>query len=288
MSYRDILVHVDASAGGRQRLRFAAALAARHGARLSALHVRERSIAQQRRLKASELGLMPGPQAGRLKASIEDELDAQAGSLREMFDELLRTHRLDGMWHGVDGHARRVVTQYARYADLTVVGHDTEEDADLPEEYSFAETLLFTTGRPLLIVPTGADETVAPQTAGRHVALAWNGSAACARTLSAALPLIERAGRTTVLLVEGGGPPERLPTQTIVEHLRRHTRKADGCSLEPGDGTIGEQLQCAAREQGADLLIAGAHGRALLWEKLLGSVTRDLLAQPTIPLVMCG
>jgi nucleotide-binding universal stress UspA family protein len=292
--FKDILVHVDASVAGQVRLQRSADLAARHGARLNALYVRERSIAQQRRLKSSELGLVPGGQASSLRASIENELDAQAGCLRARLDELGRAYGIEVAWQAGEGRARFVVPQHARYADLTIVGHDTQEDADLPEEYSFAETVLFTTGRPVLIVPQdAAEEDVDLEsvgTLGRKVALAWNGSPACARTLSAALPLIERADWTTVLIVEGDEParPERLPLEAVLDHLRRHTDKVDLCALAPTGTPMGDLLQSGALDQGADLLIAGAHGRPMLWEKLLGSVTRTLLTEMKLPLAMCG
>ncbi|WP_322011127.1 universal stress protein [Paraburkholderia sp. J12] len=292
--FKDILVHVDASAAGQVRLQRSAALAARHGARLNALYVRERSIAQQRRLKSSELGLVPGAQASSLRASIENELDAQADTLRARLDELGRENGIEVAWQAGDGRARFVVPQHARYADLTLVGHDKQEDADLPEEYSFAETVLFTTGRPVLIVPQDmAGEEVAPESLGalgRKVALAWNGSPSCARTLAAVLPLIECADWTTVLFIEGGEParPEQLPPEAVLDHLRRHTGKVDLCTLAPTGTPMGDLLQGAALDQGADLLIAGAHGRPMLWEKLLGSVTRTLLTDMKLPLVMCG
>jgi nucleotide-binding universal stress UspA family protein len=295
MGFKDILVHVDASEAGQVRLQRAADLAARHGARLSALHVREHSIAQQRRLKASELGLMPGGQQGSLRASIESELDEQADMLHAMLADLGRQCGVEVEWQGAEGRARLVVPQRARYADLTVVGHDPLEDVDLPEEYSFAETVLFSTGRPVLIMPPGsggadADSLPGERLLGRRVALAWNGSAACARTLSAALPLIE-CGQSTVVLVMDSDEParaEQLAPTVVLDHLLRHAANVEMRTVERGGAAAGSLLQGAALDEGADLLIAGAHGRAMLWEKLLGSVTRTLLSEMKLPLVMCG
>ncbi|MFP6561725.1 universal stress protein [Paraburkholderia sp. B3] len=294
MGFKDILVHVDASEAGQVRLLRGADLAARHGARLSALHVRERSIAQQRRLKASELGLMPGGQAGSLRATIESELDEQADMLHAMLADLGRQRGVEVEWQGADGRARVIVPQRARYADLSIVGHDPLEDIDLPEEYSFAETVLFTTGRPVLIMPPGGgsdvDSLPGECPLGRRVALAWNGSPACARTLSAALPLIECAQSTVVLVMDSDEParPEQLAPTVVLDHLRRHAVNVEIRTLERGGPATGSLLQGAALDEGADLLIAGAHGRAMLWEKLLGGVTRTLLAEMKLPLAMCG
>ncbi|WP_027821086.1 universal stress protein [Paraburkholderia bannensis] len=289
MSFKDVLVHVDTSEWGRARLRLAANLATRHQARLNALFVREPSIAQQRKLKASELGLVPSRQFVNLRASILDELNAQALELQKYLDDIASEQSIDVAWHDVEGHARTVATQYARYADVSVVGHDPRDHADLPEEYAFAEQVLFSTGRPLLIVSPFAS-SANNVTLGSNLAIAWNGSPACARTLSAAMPMVEAAERVIVLIVDTGKPsnPDWLPPEAIVRHLRRHSAHVDICALERSSIEISERLQDAALAGGADVLIAGAHGRPTLWEKLIGGVTGGLLNEPRIPLLMCS
>jgi nucleotide-binding universal stress UspA family protein len=287
MALRDILVHVDSSESGRMRLRLAIDLATRHDARLTALHIREYSIAQQRRLKASELGLVPGKKTDRLIHLIKGEIDASIDDLHKLLQQLEQDRAVHAKWVGIEGQAHKLVPQYSRYADLTIVGHDSSENADLPDEYSFAETMIFTAGRPLLIIPSEAATAVEPQL-GQHIAIAWNGSRASARALSDALPLLEQAERTSVLLVDPHprGHPNSLPTAAILEHIGRHTANPHLQSLQATDLSIADMLQSTALSLGADLLVAGAHGRPGLWEKMLGGVTRDLLARMRLPLLM--
>ena len=45
-------------------------------------------------------------------------------------------------------------------------------------------------------------------------------------------------------------------------------------------------VQTEAHKVGADLIVAGAFGHPGLWEKLMGGVTRDLLARMSLPLLM--
>jgi nucleotide-binding universal stress UspA family protein len=45
-------------------------------------------------------------------------------------------------------------------------------------------------------------------------------------------------------------------------------------------------VQTEAHKVGADLIVAGAFGHPRLWEKLMGGVTRDLLARMSLPLLM--
>ena len=46
-----------------------------------------------------------------------------------------------------------------------IVGHGLSAPSDLPDEYSFAETMLFVSGRPLIIVPA----LPCPPTLGRRM-----------------------------------------------------------------------------------------------------------------------
>jgi nucleotide-binding universal stress UspA family protein len=188
----------------------------------------------------------------------------------------------------VTGQASKVVPQYSRYADLTIVGQDPCEDADLPDDYSFAETMLFTTGRPLLVIPAQTASAEVSATLGRNIAIAWNGSRPAARALSDALPLIERAEQTTLLVAQADqlAHPDRPVPASIVDHVGRHTSHARYRALDTSGACVGDALQAAALEAGADLLVAGAHGRARLWEKMLGGVTRDLLTRMRMPMLL--
>lgn len=288
MGFKDVLVHVDASDAGKGRMSLAADLAARHHARLNALYIREPSIAQQRQLKASELGLASSYQTSSIRSAISDDLHGQATGLRRTLETLKNSAKIDVIWHDVTGHARMVVAQHARYADVTIVGHDAQEHSDLPEEYAFSEQILFSSGRPVLMLSPVACESVTRL--GSRVAIAWNGSAAGARTLSAAMPMVESADNVTVLIVDAGRPasPEWIPPTKILDHLKRHAVNVEVREIEPQGRTISDALQQAAIDEDADVLIAGAHGRPNFWEKLLGGVTQGLLNEPRIPLLMCG
>lgn len=73
----------------------------------------------------------------------------------------------------------------------------------------------------------------------------------------------------------------------MIEHLRRHGAAAEGIWLKNiPPRSIAEVLQTEAHKLGADLLVAGAFGHPKLWEKLMGGVTHDLLANMTLPVLM--
>ena len=90
--------------------------------------------------------------------------------------------------------------------------------------------------------------------------------------------------------MEATGPAsevEVLPTADIAEHLARHglnvaaarTVVADG--LSPADALLGY-----ASDIDADLLVVGGYGHSRTREMIMGGVTRDLLRQMTLPVLM--
>jgi nucleotide-binding universal stress UspA family protein len=178
-----------------------------------------------------------------------------------------------------------VVPQYARYADLCILGRD-EPQGPASVSYTFSEQLLFVTGRPMLFIPPQASSA----TLGRHIAVAWNSSRPAARSLNDAMPLIERAERTTIVMINPSGLIDSNagpPGEQMVEHLKRHGVAADAIRIEsvPHEA-IADRLQAEALALGADLIVAGAFGHPRLWEKMLGGVTRDLLARLRQPIFM--
>jgi nucleotide-binding universal stress UspA family protein len=285
VALRDVLVYVDQSEGASARLRLAADLACRHASRLTALYVRQLNPAQLHEQRTAELGWASGIETDRLNKRVQKAIDAAAERLRSALESLKREYGVETEWRCIDGVASAVVPQHARFADLCILSQDVP--AHLASAgYTFSEQLLFVTGRPVLFVPAvGSFDTL-----GRHILVAWNSSRASARAVNDALPLIERAEQTTVLAVNPAdfiGRYGALPPEQMVEHLRRHSASVEGVWLKniPAE-SIADALQAEAHKVGADLIVAGAFGHPKLWEKLMGGVTRDLLARMNLPILM--
>ena len=285
MALKDLLVYVDQSEDSLERLQLAADLAIRHDSHLTALYAKEWSRAQLDRRKAAELGLISARGLSILDDDIEAEIAGAADRMRTILTELSRSRRLRAELLGIDGAAATVVPQYARYADLCILGQD-QPDGPASVNYTFSEQLLFVTGRPVLFVPSNG----AFASLGRHIAIAWNSSRPAARSLNDALPLIERAEQTTVIMINPSGfidTHEGPRGEQMVDHLRRHGATVKAVRIEgSARGEIAERLQREAQTRGADLLVAGAFGHPRLWEKMLGGVTHDLMANMTLPILM--
>ncbi len=284
MALKDLLVYVDQTQDALMRLRLAADLASRQGSHLTALFVRELTEFRQERRKAAELGLVSAEGMRQLDERTRASIAAVEARLRATLDEVTRgSVKADLLC--LDGKAGVLVPQYARYADLCIVGRD-EPAGSTSINYSFSEQVLFVTGRPVLFVPT--DESF--RTLGRHIVVAWNSSRPAARSLNDALPLIERADRATILMINPAGfigSHEGPPGEQTLEHLKRHGATVDALQIEGVPrGAIADRLQSEARALGADLIVAGAFGHPRLWEKMLGGVTNDLIGQMNLPIFM--
>jgi nucleotide-binding universal stress UspA family protein len=285
LALKDLLVHLDQSEHSLDRLRLAVDLAHRHESHLTAIFVRELNPAQRHDQRIAELGLGSAQAIDHTNRGFELSIDVAEERLRTVLEDARREYGLDVGWRCLDGISSALVPQYARFADLSIVSHDGSS-MDPDSGYTFSEQLLFVTGRPVVFVPSRGSFA----TLGRHILVAWNSSRASARAVNDALPLIERAERVTVLAINPTVFAERygaLPPQQMIEHLKRHGAAAKGIWLNNiQTASIASRVSAEAHKVGADLIVAGAFGHPRLWEKLMGGVTCDLLAQMNLPVFM--
>jgi nucleotide-binding universal stress UspA family protein len=167
---------------------------------------------------------------------------------------------------------------YGRLFDLIVVGRPGRE-ADSPPMTTL-ETALFDTGRPLLIAPPSA-----PETLGKNIVIAWNGSSETARTIGLAMPFLLKAEKVTVVTVDTGvvtGPDGG----GIVTYLARHGIQADRDDVAAGSRAAGEAMLDEAYKLGGDMLIKGGYTRSRLRQTIFGGPTSHILANAEIAVFM--
>ncbi|MBU8541415.1 universal stress protein [Falsiroseomonas tokyonensis] len=279
MHITDILVHLDATAQGRQRLRLAADLARRHQAHLTGLHVYDI-------LMPLVVGDAGGSAAllGEIMERMRQDALAAATEVEAAFRERLRQDALAGEWRLVEGAAPEQVALHGRYADLLVVGQEDGEGAATNDGAVIAAAL-FSSGRPVLIMPhSGRFDTI-----GRRVLIGWNAGREAARAVHDALPLMAGAESVTVLAVNprtGIGRHGEEPGADIARHLARHGLPVTVERCDAAEIGVGDILLNRAADLGTDLIVVGAYGHARIRELVLGGVTRTLLRQMTVPVLM--
>lgn len=161
-------------------------------------------------------------------------------------------------------------------ADFVVVAKPGPED-DRATRHAF-EAALFRSERPVLMVPPEAPAGAF----GRRVAIAWRDDAQALKVLVPALRVL--SGADQVHLIAGVRPGNATPA--IPPVLIEHAVPATLHVLAIGSGSFGEAMLGQAQGLGADLLIMGAYAHSPWREMLLGGVTRTVLAQARLPVLM--
>jgi len=171
-----------------------------------------------------------------------------------------------------------VIGLYARTFDVTVVGRPVT-GATAPAMTTL-ETVLFESGRPILIAPPSA-----PQSLGHNIVISWNGSTETARTIALAMPILMRAHRVVVLAVEGVSVPGPDAARVALQ-LERNGIRAESRAVEAAGRGGGEAILAEAAALDADLLVKGAYTHSRLRQMIFGGATSHILAEATLPVFM--
>jgi nucleotide-binding universal stress UspA family protein len=174
-----------------------------------------------------------------------------------------------------------MLAQYARFRDLTIL---PVPESDKYDQW-YAETIIFGSGRPTLIIP--------PQWKKQsdfklnNVVVAWDFSKTAARAVADAGPLLQKAKKVFIVTVENEKTiKSQRSAAELARHLAHHRVEITVDTIDAAGRDIGTALtaHCATRD--ADMLVMGAYGHSRLREFVLGGATRSLLAQPPLPVLM--
>ena len=167
----------------------------------------------------------------------------------------------------------------ARRFDLAVVGQDNPDQGQ--PEAEIAEGALFESGRPLVMVPYIHKDGLKLE----RVMVCWDGSRPAARAVADAMPLLARAGRVDVVIVQQAKSDE-MPGADVAEHLARHDLNVTVQRIAPGDLDVKDVLLNYVADSVADMVVMGGYGHSRMREFILGGVTRGMLASMTVPTLM--
>ncbi len=194
-----------------------------------------------------------------------------------------------GLRHEVRGRGSfaygvgEVLADQMRVSDLGIMALGAGVDAG---RRFLASGGIFSSGRPLLLVPAGHAAAGPPA----RLVLAWDASPAAVRAIHGALPFIRRSEAVTIVSVTDDKTFR--PGQSGVElaHLlARHGARADFRAIERGRDGVAGAILGMAREQRADMIVMGAVRHAPLHNLVFGSATMDLLDRgPVLPTLLAA
>ena len=257
MAFRDILVFVDPTEDSPARLKLALELASEHGARLIGVEA------------CSE--------------------DAFLGQWRERsiglqgdFEAAVKAAGLRGTYRSLSPSKPAADLHIAHYADLIIAPQPDFEMRALVAA-PVPEHVMLMSGVPTIVLPTFWKL----RPVGQSIVIAWNASREATRAVHDALPFLVKARQVTIFTVATNAEAARSGSEMLVDHLKQHGVTAL-TSYWPsiGDATVVDGLFACLDTQDADLIVAGAYGHSRWVESLFGGVSRDLIRQPSMPVLM--
>lgn len=166
----------------------------------------------------------------------------------------------------------------SRAADLVVLARQGQGDPALGRMGVAPGDIVLELGRPILLVPPAVEALMA-----RSVVIAWKDTRESRRAVQDALPFLVRAEMVSVLSV--GADPAADGAQDVCGYLAQYGIAARTVS-RPAGSDIVDEITDLVRQQGADLIVAGAYGHSRLREWIFGGVTRDLIESTPVCCLM--
>ena len=272
MTYRSIAVCLDNSILSQRRLEFALTLARRYEAHLQALHMTREPLVFDNAGQISPLFM----EWKKLTEEKQERARALGCARAKEFG-------IDLAWDAYRSTEVPYLTAKARLSDIVIIGQRNPADLEADFEASFNDKFILSLGRPALVMPCGST----PPKTFDSILVAWNGSRESARALNDALPMLERAQKITLLILEGkGDDTQPAGSDDLKAFLARHgVDAAIRCEPSPAAEHADRLLHYAAAME-ADLLVMGAYGHGRLGEMILGGVTRSILHDMNLPVLM--
>jgi nucleotide-binding universal stress UspA family protein len=256
VSIKSLLVSIDMSETGRERMQYAFDLAEQHAAHL--------------------VGYYASPTVG---MDVEGSPQDIAEAVHQEFDRQLGLRHLTGAWVLGDKPLAADVAEQIRYCDLALIGLGSPDDIG-PDPQGFRiEEIVRSCGRPILGLPISR---LAPPPFSR-VLVAWDGSPQASRALHDALPLLK--GGETIYIVSLGGDGAA-KAERLIAHLARHGLAATFYTMPSFEMTVGDELLQRAALLEVDLVVAGAYGHSRLGEDLFGGASNTLVHQMLVPILV--
>lgn len=273
MSYKTVLVHVDESEHASERIKLAATVAMAQNAHLIGIATTGASRYLRRTQVLAELDPNFMIHLEFLRQRAKRGLEEFAGVAEKIGIPSFET-RL------VDDEAGGGVCLQARYCDLVVIGQNNPREISPIVMPDFPQYVVLNSGRPVLVIPySGRFEHI-----GNRVLIAWDASMAATRTITNAIPLLQRAQIVQVAMFNQESQAAA-PGSDLAAYLARHQIKIEVIARET-DREIGHAVLSLASELECDLMIMGGYGHARFREILLGGVTRTVLEAMTVPVLM--
>jgi nucleotide-binding universal stress UspA family protein len=223
----------------------------------------------------------PGDIYGSAIAAAMPVIKENADRLRAETEAQLEYEGVPWDWRFTYGNAPHRLLEASALADIVIVG---PSDPGERGPSALVGDLVLKVQAPLLVVPEGTKgfDLSAP------MLVAWNGSSEACHALRSALPLLACACKVTLASVAEPSDKARFdfPPSEGAQYLSRHGVDCEIVEIPRGEARIADTLFSAAQMRECGVMVMGAFGHSRLAEMLLGGVTRQMLTEPEMPILL--
>jgi nucleotide-binding universal stress UspA family protein len=272
----EIVVFIDGRTETASILEFAGTLAQEHGARLISVFMQPVPTVTPAETFARGEGMRNTIDVHRAR------LERIEAEYRTQFEDIVRRHGIASEWRSLP-YLSSEVGVHAYYADLVIVARP-ESAGQTASPPGLAESLVMSSGRPIIVFPPRGNVSQV-----RRVLVAWNATRESIRAVADAMPLLAKAEAVEVLVADHQRRPEghgQEPGADIARHLARHGAHVEVRRFSSEGKDVGALLLSQAATFRADLLVMGAYGHSQLREWVFGGVTRTVLYEAGLPVLM--
>jgi nucleotide-binding universal stress UspA family protein len=279
MAFKSIAVFIDPTPAGEARTSYAVRMASRYGAHLIGIFMvpfvsgGSHSVAES---------FVEGPQAARrIVAAYQAREAAVIDDAKRDFSACCAREDLSFEFRFLhQGDFHDGVALNCMHTDLVIVG--SPKSPGLPSDWS-AESLLLATGVPFLLLPESRIDSAA-----EHVVVAWNASREARRAVADALPLLINAQSVTILVVDSQKNVRygEEAGSDMARYLVRHGARVSVERVQSHGEPVARVILAYAERHDIDLIVVGAYSHNPTTEMIFGGVTRSLLRDAAVPLLI--
>lgn len=272
---RSILVHVQDDRALVQRLEAALSLARACGAHLHCVHI----------TPVEAYVAFDGFGGVFVMNDVITALDEGEERIRQRVEQELKGEDVPWDYEQVTGNVASQIVRHGALNDLIVTGRELHQGSVLRSGTGLLGDVLQRSRTGLFIPGTGGG-LVDPL--GEAV-IAWDGSYEAANAVRSALGLLQIASNVRAVQVSEEGKDKDFPSTRLLEYLSRHGIKAELTveqARDSGGEAIASVIVANARASGAAYVVMGGYNHSRVGEYLFGGVTRTLLEECDLPLVV--
>ncbi|RDE19848.1 universal stress protein [Motiliproteus coralliicola] len=281
---KSLLMPINTSGQVVERIQGALAVASYCGAHLEVLHAQ---VSPRQFIPEDAMAMrMPHQMVQQLEEladkyarSESDELQQQFAKLCDQQQVLLSAEsspdQASTHWQEVNGLRSELVAENGKVADLILIPRPRSG-----KPTATFEAAIMRSGKPVLLMPR-TQTRFNP----KRVLIAWNGSTEGGRAVTHALPWLQRA-ESVVIATSKNSAQKKPGADELIGYLSRHGIQAEPKQFDSRRRSAGEGLLDLAGELSADLLVMGAFTHRRVHEQIFGGVTRHMVANAQLPVLM--